>query len=65
MQLYKPLVRPHSEYCLWFWSLLHEWKDEKAWENMQKWLTRMLPGLTGIRYKEMDKIGSFSPNVGG
>ena len=62
LQLYRTLVRPHSEYCVQFWSP-HDQKDVDALERVQKKFTRMLPGccLEGMSYEErLDKLGLFS-----
>eukprot|EP00061_Rhincodon_typus_P013614 g40098.t1 len=58
LQLYKTLVRLHSEYCTQFW-LSHYRKDVEALERVQKRFTKVLPGLEGMIYKErLDKLGS-------
>ena len=48
LKLYKTLVRPNLEYCVQFWSLYYR-KDIIKLERVQKKITRMLPGLDGLR----------------
>eukprot|EP00061_Rhincodon_typus_P001877 g16020.t1 len=51
LQLYKTLVRPHSEYCVRFWSP-HYQKNVEALERVHGRFTLMLPGLQGIDNEE-------------
>eukprot|EP00061_Rhincodon_typus_P011672 g36871.t1 len=39
-----------------------DWEEVEAPERVQKWFTRMLPGLQGMSYKKrLEKLGLFSP----
>ena len=50
-RLYKSLVRPHLECCVFAW-LAHYVKDREMLERVQRRFTRMVPGLKGLEYGE-------------
>lgn len=57
IQLYKSLVGLHLMYCVLFWSYIH-WKDVSKQEKMQKRITRMVPRLMSLSYREsLDRMG--------
>ena len=49
--LYKPIVRPHLEYCIQAWSPYLR-KDIDMLENIQRRATKLIPGLRDLRYEE-------------
>ena len=51
IKLYKALVRPHLEYANQVWSP-HLKKTIEAIENVQRRMTRMIPGLKNMSYEE-------------
>jgi hypothetical protein len=51
IKLYKALVRPHLEYANQVWSP-HLKKTIEAIENVQRRVTRMIPGLKNMSYEE-------------
>ena len=49
--LYKAIVRPHLDYCIQAWSpYLRKYID--VLENIQRRTTKLVPGLTDLRYEE-------------
>jgi len=60
LSLYKPLVRPHLEYCTVAWSP-HYVKDKVLLERVQRRFTRMVPELKGLSYPDrLKKLGIWS-----
>ena len=51
LQLYKSLVRPHLEYANQLWAP-YLVKHTTAIENVQRRMTRMIPGMSGLDYEE-------------
>ena len=49
--MYKPIVRPHLEYCIHAWSLYLR-KDIDMLEQIQRRATKLMPGLRDLRYEE-------------
>ena len=49
--LYKAIVRPHLEYCIHAWSPYLR-KDIDMLEKIQRRATKLIPGLTDLRYEE-------------
>ena len=48
---YKPIVRPHLEYCIQAWSPYLR-KDIDMLEKIQRRATKLIPGLRDLRYEE-------------
>lgn len=51
LQWYKTLVRLHLQYCVWFSSPCYR-KDIVKLKWVEISLTRMLPGIEGLSYRE-------------
>ena len=49
--LYKAIVRPHLEYSIQAWSPYRR-KDIDMLEQIQRRATKLIPGLTDLRYEE-------------
>ena len=48
--LYKPIVRPHLEYCIQTWRPYHK-KDIDKLERIQRRATKMIPELRDLNYE--------------
>ena len=48
--LYKAIVRPHLEYCIYACPYLR--KDIYMLEEIQRRATKLIPGLRDLRYEE-------------
>jgi len=51
MSLYKPLVRPHVEYCVSAWNP-HYIKDKKLIEKVQRRFTKLINNMEGKTYEK-------------
>ena len=49
--LYKAIVRPHLEYCIQAWNP-HLRRDIDMLEKIQRRATKLIPGLSDLRYEE-------------
>jgi len=60
LNLYKTLVRPHLEYCIYAWSP-HYQKDKKLLEKVQHRFTGMITSVKSLQYEaRLQKLGLWT-----